>query len=65
MNQPLTFYVAPRGRPPLPVQPVDPGQLAQWATETELLSGAGVSETGGRYSLQSPSRQPYQGAFAA
>lgn len=51
MDEPLTFYVAPRGQAPLPVQPVDAAQLAQWATETELLTGYGVVEPGGRYSL--------------
>ncbi len=51
MSEPLTFYVAPRGQPPLPVQPVDPAQLAQWATETELIDGGGISEAGGRFTL--------------
>ncbi|MFQ5807214.1 MAG: ABC transporter permease subunit, partial [Phycisphaerae bacterium] len=36
MSDPLTFYVAPRGRPPLPVGPVDPEQLQRWAQETDI-----------------------------
>ena len=51
MSDPLTFYVAPRGAPPQPVRPVDPAQLREWATETELVAGAGVMESGGPYSL--------------
>lgn len=36
MSQPLSFYVAPKNAPPLPVAPVDPEQLARWAQETDI-----------------------------
>lgn len=36
LSQPLTFYVAPRGQPALPVRPVDPQQLQRWAQETDM-----------------------------
>lgn len=36
LSDPLTFYVAPRGRAPLPVAPVDPQQLERWARETDI-----------------------------
>lgn len=49
MSDPLSFYVAPRGRPALPVAPVDPGQLAQWAAETEIAPGLGAVRRGGRF----------------
>jgi hypothetical protein len=49
MDQPLSFYIAPRGAPALPVQPVPAAQLAQWATETELRPGAGGARRGGRW----------------
>jgi hypothetical protein len=36
MSDPLSFYVAPKGQPPLPVRPVDPDQLRRWALETDI-----------------------------
>jgi len=51
MDQPLSFFVAPRGQPPLPVQPVKPEQLQQWATETEMAAGAGAARRGGRWQV--------------
>jgi hypothetical protein len=49
MSEPLTFYVAPRGRPAKPVESVSEEQLAQWAAETELTEGQGVARMGGRW----------------
>ena len=49
MNDPLSFYIAPRNAPPLPVAPVDSKQLAQWALETEISSGAGAARRGGKW----------------
>ncbi|MFO1362996.1 MAG: FecR family protein [Burkholderiales bacterium] len=51
MDQPLSFYVAPRGQSPLPVQPVKPEQLQQWAAETEIAPGAGAARRGGRWKV--------------
>jgi hypothetical protein len=51
MDQPLSFFIAPRGQPPLPVQPVKPEQLRQWATETEIAAGAGAARRGGRWKV--------------
>lgn len=51
MDQPLSFFIAPRGQPPLPVQPVKPEQLQQWATETEIAAGAGAARRGGRWKV--------------
>lgn len=51
MDQPLSFYIAPRGAPALPVAPVDPQQLRQWATETEIDSGAGAARRGGKWKV--------------
>jgi hypothetical protein len=42
MNQPLSFYVAPRGRPALPVTPVAPEQLQRWALETDMQENGPV-----------------------
>lgn len=51
MDQPLSFYIAPRGRPALAVQPVDPDQLRQWAQETEITAGRGAARRGGRWKV--------------
>jgi hypothetical protein len=51
MSEPLSFFIAPVGAPALPVAPVDPKQLAQWALETELTPGAGAATQGGRSAL--------------
>jgi hypothetical protein len=51
MDQPLSFYIAPRGRPALPVQPVNADQLKQWAEETEIEAGKGAARRGGRWKV--------------
>lgn len=51
MDQPLSFYIAPRGRPALPVQPVNADQLKQWAEETEIEAGRGAARRGGRWKV--------------
>jgi cell division septation protein DedD len=51
MDQPLTFYVAPRGQPPQAVQPVDPGQLKTWAAEVDIEAGRGAARRGGRWQV--------------
>lgn len=52
MNDANTFFVAPKGAAPLPVGPVDPKQLAQWARETEIEPADGALRRGGRWSVQ-------------
>ncbi len=49
MSEPLSFFIAPVGAPALPVAPVDPQQLAEWARETEPVAGAGAAVQGGRW----------------
>jgi hypothetical protein len=51
MDQPLSFYVAPRGQPPQPVQPVNPDQLKKWAAETEVEEGRGAARRGGKWKV--------------
>lgn len=51
MDQPLSFYIAPHGKPALPVAPVDAKQLEQWATETDIQPGRGASRRGGRWKV--------------
>lgn len=49
MDQPLSFYIAPRNAPPLPVAPVSQQQLDEWARETEIGTGTGAMRKGGRW----------------
>jgi hypothetical protein len=51
MSDPLSFYIAPRGQPALPVQPVPAEQLQQWAAETEIAPGRGAARQGGRWKV--------------
>jgi hypothetical protein len=51
MDQPLSFFIAPRGQPALPVQPVKAEQLSQWAAETEIAAGRGAARRGGRWKI--------------
>jgi hypothetical protein len=49
MDQPLSFYIAPKNEPALPVQPVPPEQLQKWALETDMQPGAGGAHRTGRW----------------
>jgi len=49
LDEPLTFYAAPKDKPALPVAKVDPEQLKIWAAETELTPGQGVLRPDGRW----------------
>jgi len=52
MDQPLSFFVAPREGEPQPVGPVDPEKLKKWSAETELDLGHGVMLPGGGWIVQ-------------
>ena len=52
MSDPLTFYIAPKDAPALPVAPVDPEQLRLWARETETQTFGAVLSAGGRWAVQ-------------
>jgi len=51
MDKPLQFYRREKGQTQ-PVGLVDPKQLAEWATETEFVSGRPSARRGGRFSAQ-------------
>ena len=51
MDQPLSFYIAPRGRLALPVARVSSEQLGQWAAETEIQAGRGAARRGGAWKV--------------
>lgn len=50
LDQPRHFYVREQGRAQ-PVGFVEPGQLQQWAAETEIQSGQGAALRGGAWKL--------------
>lgn len=50
MDQALQFYVREKGKS-LPVGAVDPAQLKQWATETEIATGTGAARRGGHWKV--------------
>jgi hypothetical protein len=52
MDQPLDFYVAPKGKPALPIAKVDANKVTQeWAPQTEPQPGKGLVQAGGRWKL--------------
>jgi hypothetical protein len=51
LQQPLSFYVKPKGEPALPVDMVDSDQLRRWAEETELDSSLGIASNIGEWQL--------------
>lgn len=63
MDQPLSFYIAPKDKPPLPVAPVPPEQLKQWSAETEVEPGRGVARRGGRWKVVLASVDTQQAAL--
>lgn len=63
MDQPLSFYIAPKDKPALPVAPVPKEQLAQWATETDIQAGRGASRRGGKWKVVLATVQTQQEAL--
>jgi hypothetical protein len=51
MQDPLSFFIAPRQGKPGPVAPVSKQQLDQWVEETEIRDGKGSIKSGGRYEV--------------
>lgn len=49
MDEPMSFYIAPKNAPALPVARVSNEQLAQWAVETEIRPGGGAARKGGAW----------------
>jgi hypothetical protein len=53
MDQPRSFYIAPKNAPALPVSQVSEAQFAQWELETDPAPGQGLIRQGGKHRLQS------------
>ncbi len=49
MDQPMSFYIAPKDKPPEPVAPVSKEQLATWSQETDIAPGAGALRKDGKW----------------
>ena len=49
MNEPMSFYIAPRGQPGEAVAKVTQQQLNEWAAETDIASGKGAIRKGGKW----------------
>ncbi len=51
MTQGLTFYIAPHGKPPLPVQPVPSAKLEECSQETDITEGMGILRVDGGWTV--------------
>ena len=49
MDQPMSFYIAPKNKPPEPVAKVSQKQLDEWSAETEIAAGKGAIRKGGKW----------------
>ena len=63
LDQPLSFYIAPKNAPPLPVGTVAAAQLRQWAAETEIESGKGAARRGGKWKVIAASADTQEAAL--
>lgn len=65
MDQPLDFYIAPKGKPALPIAKVDAAKVAnEWAPQTEPQPGKGLAQTNGRWKLTVASADKQEDALA-
>ncbi len=51
MDEPLTFYAAPRNLPPTGIERADPETVRKWAAETEIAPGEGAARRGGKWKV--------------
>lgn len=52
MSDPLSFYVAPKGFSPQPIDKVDAAQVQKWAAQTEVQAGSGYARQGGKWNVE-------------
>lgn len=64
LDQPLQFYIAPKGEPTLPIGRVQDAQLAQWAAETEIARDVGGASMEGRWKLRFEDQTAFADAMA-
>lgn len=51
MQDPLTFYIAPKGEPAQPLAAVSMEQIGVWAKETDIQAGEGAARAGGKWKV--------------
>lgn len=51
MQEPLTFYIAPKGKPAQSVETVSNQQIGIWAKETDIQAGEGAASLGGKWKV--------------
>lgn len=64
LDQPLQFYIAPKGEPTLPIGRVPDTQLAQWEAETDIAQNSGGATVGGRWKVRFDADTTFVGAMA-
>ncbi|MGQ0751265.1 MAG: FecR domain-containing protein [Betaproteobacteria bacterium] len=52
MQEPLSFFIAPRNANPLPIAPVPKELLNQWVQETEIRAGSGATRARARHAVE-------------
>ena len=52
MSDPLSFYIAPKGFSPQPIDKVAAAQVQLWAAQTEVGAGSGYARRGGQWKLE-------------
>jgi hypothetical protein len=51
MQDPNSFYIAPRNGPAQPPSPVSPAQVKEWSDETEIFARTGAVRAGGTFAV--------------
>ncbi|MES2950741.1 MAG: FecR family protein [Pseudomonadota bacterium] len=64
LDQPLQFYIAPKGEPTLPIGRVPEAQLAQWEAETDITQNAGGASVDGRWKIRFDTQTKFAEAMA-
>lgn len=62
MEEPLSFFVAPRKDKPRAVAPVSKQQIDAWSEETEIREGSGAIRRDGRYRVEVMSTRDHNAA---
>lgn len=63
MQEPLSFFIAPRKEKPRPVAPVSKQQVDEWSEETEIREGSGAIRRGGRYRVELDATRDHNAAM--
>lgn len=64
MDQAMSFYIAPKGKPGEPVAAVSKEQLDKWIAETDVATGKGALRAGGKWRLYLGDASDQDGALS-